>query len=58
MSDWTPERHAEAREALEEDMSQWGMEYGDDALDEIERLRATLTEARLRNPPWYRPSGG
>lgn len=44
MSEWTAERHAEARKALEEDMSQWGTEYGDDALDEIERLRAALND--------------
>ena len=40
MSTWTDEKHEAARKALEEDMSQWGMEYGDAALDEIERLRA------------------
>lgn len=43
MSTWTNEKHEAARRALEEDMSQWGMEYGDAALDEIERLRAELT---------------
>ena len=43
MSTWTNERHEDARRALEEDMSQWGMEYGDAALDEIERLRSPTT---------------
>ena len=43
MSTWNDEKHEAARQALEEDMSQWGMEYGDDALDEIERLRALTT---------------
>ena len=43
MSIWTAEKHDAARQALEEDMSQWGMEYGDAALDEIERLRALTT---------------
>ena len=43
MSTWTNERHEAARAALEEDMSQWGTEYGDAALDEIERLRALTT---------------
>lgn len=43
MSTWTNEKHEAARRALDEDMSQWGMEYGDAALDEIERLRALTT---------------
>ena len=43
MSTWTNEKHEAARQALDEDMSQWGTEYGDAALDEIERLRALTT---------------
>ena len=39
----TDERLAEARVALDEDMSQWGGEYGAALLVEVERLRARLT---------------
>lgn len=39
----TDERLAEARVALDEDMSQWGGEYGADLLAEVERLRALTT---------------
>ena len=39
----TDERLAEARAALDEDMSQWGGEYGADLLAEVERLRALTT---------------
>lgn len=34
---------AEARSALNEDMSQWGEEYGLDLIAEVERLRALTT---------------
>ena len=37
------ERLAEARAALDEDMSQWGGEYGLELIAEVERLRARLT---------------
>lgn len=39
----TDGRLAEARAALDEDMSQWGGEYGLDLLAEVERLRARPT---------------
>lgn len=39
----TDERLAEARVALDEDMSQWSGEYGLDLLAEVERLRALTT---------------
>lgn len=39
----TQERLAEARAALDEDMSQWGSEYGLELIAEVERLRARLT---------------
>lgn len=39
----TQERLAEARAALDEDMSQWGGEYGLELIAEVERLRARLT---------------
>lgn len=39
----TDERLAEARAALDEDMSQWGGEYGADLLAEVERRRARAT---------------
>ena len=39
----TAERLADARSALDEDMSQWGGEYGADLLAEVERLRALTT---------------
>lgn len=47
MSTWTNEKHEDARRALEEDMSQWGMEYGGGALDEIERQRTALDHEAL-----------
>lgn len=34
---------AEARSALNEDMSQWGGEYGLDLIAEVKRLRALIT---------------
>ena len=37
------ERLAEARAALDEDMSQWGGEYGLELIAEVERLRALTT---------------
>lgn len=39
----TAERLADARAALDEDMSQWGGEYGADLLAEVVRLRALTT---------------
>lgn len=52
----TQERLAEARASLNEDMSQWGGEYGGDLLAEVDRLRAQLTGARedppARPAPW------
>lgn len=42
----TPERLADARATLDEDMSQWGAEYGVDLLAEVERLRALATVTR------------
>lgn len=39
----TQERLAEARAALDEDMSQWGGEYGLELIAEVERLRALTT---------------
>lgn len=39
----TDERLAEARAALDEDMSQWGGEYGLELIAEVERLRALAT---------------
>ena len=39
----TQERLAEAHAALDDDMSQWGSEYGLELIAEVERLRARLT---------------
>ncbi|MGX0886436.1 hypothetical protein ACUW97_000820 [Kocuria rhizophila] len=35
----TPERLADARAALDEDMSQWGGEYGLELIEEVKRLQ-------------------
>lgn len=45
----TDERLAEARAALDEDMSQWGGEYGLELIAEVERLRprAALADAMI-----------
>lgn len=37
---WDHDQHVDARHSLEQDPDGWGSEYGDAALDEIERLRA------------------
>ncbi|NDO78255.1 hypothetical protein GKZ75_08465 [Kocuria indica] len=47
---WTPERHAESRAALNDDLGQWTGEYGSDALDEIDRLTRALADARTVTP--------
>ena len=40
---WDHDQHVDARHSLEQDPDGWGSEYGDAALDEIERLRALTT---------------
>lgn len=45
----TPKRLADARAALDEDMSQWGGEYGLELIEEVKRLRtrAALADAMI-----------
>lgn len=58
MSEWTPERHAAARQAIEqlEEGKEWGaeavtvMRFLPGALDEIERQRAKAALRRLPSP--------